>query len=66
MRLSLGYPSRFAEKMLLQQNSRHALIASLAHIFTETEILDLQQLVTEIHVSDTGLDYFTRLSRRNP
>ena len=62
MRLSLGYPSRFAEKMLLQQNSRHALIASLAHIFTETEILNLQQLVTEIYVSDTALDYLLDLA----
>lgn len=48
--------------MLLQQNSRHALIASLAHIFTETEILNLQQLVTEIYVSDTALDYLLDLA----
>mgnify|MGYP003460616416 FL=1 len=38
MRLSLGYPSRSAEKILLQQNSRYALISTLKHVFNEQEI----------------------------
>src|SRR5690606_1323760 len=42
MRLSLGYPSRSAEKLLLQQNSRYALIATLEHVFSEYEILEMQ------------------------
>ena len=51
MRLSLGYPSRHAEKLLLQQESRFALIASLAHIFTEDEILDLQSLAHQVFMT---------------
>lgn len=62
MRLSLGYPSRSAEKLLLQQNSRYALIATLKHIFNEQEILDMQQLVTKVHIADVVLDYLLDLA----
>ncbi|OTG73438.1 AAA family ATPase [Acinetobacter terrae] len=62
MRLSLGYPSRSAEKLLLQQNSRYALIATLKHIFNEQEILDMQQLVTQVHIADVVLDYLLDLA----
>jgi MoxR-like ATPase len=62
MRLSLGYPSRSAEKLLLQQNSRYALIATLKHIFNEQEILAMQQLVTQVHIADVVLDYLLDLA----
>lgn len=62
MRLSLGYPSRQAEKVLLQQNSRHQLIASLAHVFHEKDILDLQALVQKIYISDAVLEYILDLA----
>ena len=62
MRLSLGYPSRSAEKLLLQQNSRYALIATLEHVFNEQEILDMQQLVTQVHIADVVLDYLLDLA----
>ncbi|WP_252151759.1 AAA family ATPase [Acinetobacter sp. ANC 4862] len=62
MRLSLGYPSRSAEKLLLQQNSRYALIAMLEHVFNEQEILDIQQSVTQIHIADVVLDYLLDLA----
>lgn len=62
MRLSLGYPSRSAEKLLLQQNSRYALIATLKHIFNEQEILAMQQLVTQVHIADVVLDYLLNLA----
>ena len=62
MRLSLGYPSRSAEKLLLQQNSRYALIATLEHVFNEQEILDIQQSVTQIHIADVVLDYLLDLA----
>ena len=62
MRLSLGYPSRHAEKLLLQQESRFALIASLAHIFTEDEILDLQILVHQIFISEAIQEYLLDLA----
>nr|WP_276532981.1 AAA family ATPase [Acinetobacter lwoffii] len=62
MRLSLGYPSRNAEKLLLQQESRFALIASLAHIFTEDEILDLQSLTHQIFISEAIQEYLLDLA----
>ena len=68
MRLSLGFPSRQAEKLLLQQQSRHDLIAILEHVFLEAEILALQNYVNEIYVSEHLLDYILDLaeeSRKN-
>jgi len=62
MRLSLGYPSRYAEKLLLQQESRFALIASLAHIFTEDDILDLQNLTHQIFISEAIQEYLLDLA----
>ncbi|WP_374724780.1 AAA family ATPase [Acinetobacter lwoffii] len=62
MRLSLGYPSRHAEKLLLQQESRFALIASLAHIFIEDEILDLQSLTHQIFISEAIQEYLLDLA----
>ena len=68
MRLSLGYPSRYAEKLLLQQSSRQSLIASLQHVFNEDEILELQQQVHRLYISDAVQDYILDLaeaSRKN-
>lgn len=62
MRLSLGYPSRHAEKLLLQQESRFALIASLAHVFSENEVLELQQLTQQIFISETVQEYMLDLA----
>ncbi|CAD9194147.1 hypothetical protein QAC21B_01022 [Acinetobacter bohemicus] len=62
MRLSLGYPSRSAEKILLQQNSRYALISTLKHVFNEQEILAMQQLVNQVHMADAVLEYLLNLA----
>ena len=62
MRLSLGYPSRYAEKLLLQQESRFALIATLEHVFDEHEILQLQAFVNEIYLSEPVQDYLLDLA----
>ena len=69
MRLSLGYPSRSAEKLLLQQDSRYALISTLQHVFNENEILAIQQLVTQLYIADVVLDYLLDLAaetRKSP
>ncbi|WP_174558902.1 AAA family ATPase [Acinetobacter bouvetii] len=62
MRLSLGYPSRSAEKLLLQQDSRYALISTLKHVFHEQEILQLQQLVAQVYLAEEVLDYLLDLA----
>ena len=65
MRLSLGYPSRHAEKLLLQQNTRQQLIATLAHVFEEQDILMLQSLVHQIYVGEKVLDYILDLAEES-
>ena len=62
MRLSLGYPSRAAEKLLLQQNSRHDLIEKLQAIFQHQEILQLQCVVNQITLSDVVFEYMLDLA----
>lgn len=62
MRLSLGYPSRFAEKLLLQQNSRQTLIERLPQVFSEQEILELQHLSRQISIHDVVLEYLLDLA----
>ena len=62
MRLSLGYPSRQAEKALLQQQSRHDLIQQLMTVFSEQDILALQTLVPQIYLSEEVLDYILDLA----
>ena len=62
MRLSLGYPSRQAEKALLQQQSRHDLIQQLMTVFSEQDILTLQTLVPQIYLSEEVLDYILDLA----
>ncbi|NHB56979.1 AAA domain-containing protein [Acinetobacter shaoyimingii] len=63
MRLSLGYPSRSAEKLLLQQNSRQALISTLAHVFNAEDILELQSLVDQVQIHDVVLEYLLDLAQ---
>lgn len=62
MRLSLGYPSRQAEKILLQQDSRHSLISTLQHIFTEHEVLEIQQLCQSVKMAELVLEYILDLA----
>jgi MoxR-like ATPase len=62
IRLSLGYPSRAAEKLLLQQNSRHDLIEKLQAIFQHQEILQLQCVVNQITLSDVVFEYMLDLA----
>lgn len=64
MRLSLGYPSRSAEKRLLLQESRQHLIAQIQPVFNAVEIIELQQLVKQIHLSEAILEYLLDLAEQ--
>lgn len=65
MRLSLGYPSRSAEKLLLQQDSRQVLISTLAQVFQQDEILQLQHLVQQVYAGDVVMDYLLDLAQES-
>lgn len=62
MCLSLGYPSPTAEKLLLKQQHRRELFKDLVPVFQAEDILNLRQLVNDIHCSDAILDYLVRLA----
>ena len=62
MRLSLGYPSRSAEKQLLQQASRTSILQHLNEVFHTDDIVQLQKLVHQIVLSDVMQDYLLDLA----
>ena len=69
LRLSMGYPSAEAERMLLVGEDRRALIAQASPMLTEAEVLTLQQSVGAVHVSEALVAYVQALlarSRQHP
>lgn len=62
MRLSLGYPSRQAEKLLLQQRSRQVLIHQLDAVFNKADILHLRELAKQVFLSEAVLNYILDLA----
>ncbi|EKU54229.1 ATPase, AAA family [Acinetobacter sp. WC-323] len=62
MRLSLGYPSRQAEKLLLQQRSRQVLIHQLDTVFNQADILHLRELAKQVFLSEAVLNYILDLA----
>ena len=57
MRISLGYPSRAAERELLSGADRRDMVSSLPALLTLEELQDLQNQVQAIHVAPPLLDY---------
>lgn len=62
MRLSLGYPSRQAEKLLLQQRSRQVLIHQLDAVFNQADILHLRELAKQVFLNEAVLNYILDLA----
>jgi MoxR-like ATPase len=61
MRLAMGYPSLAQEKQLLPHLQREHPVTKLHQITDETQLLDFQKQVWEIHVDDTLQDYIVAL-----
>jgi MoxR-like ATPase len=57
MRISLGYPDRSAERLLLAGDDRRDLLARLPALLDGPELLELQQAVQRVHVAEPLLDY---------
>jgi MoxR-like ATPase len=70
MRITLGYPDRASEKILLQQGDAKPVAEAIGSILDVREVLELQQKAARVHISDALLDYtqdlldFTRGSSR--
>lgn len=61
MRLSLGYPAKAAEKALLMGDSRRDLLARLTPLLDRAALLEIQEAVAQVRVSDALVDYVLRL-----
>ncbi|KKW67199.1 ATPase AAA [Lampropedia cohaerens] len=57
MRVSLGYPDREAERRILAGNGHRRKAQELLPLLDATELLRIQQAVTEVHASAPLLDY---------
>jgi len=57
MRISLGYPDRAAERLLLSGADRRQLVDALPSLLTAAELLELQAQVQAVHAADPLLDY---------
>ncbi len=69
MCISLGYPDRRAERALLKAPDRRLALTELAPVLARDELLELQEKVDAVHVSDALLDYVQDVldySRRAP
>lgn len=63
MRLTMGYPDQQAEMELLKGSNRHDMIEQLATVIQPEQLLTLQKLVEQIHMSQATLDYVLALIR---
>jgi len=61
MCLSLGYPSRDAERALLMGTDRRELVDALPSLLTPAELLELQHQVQAVHAAAPLLDYLQDL-----
>ncbi len=62
MRLSLGYPSRAAEKSLLLDASRQTLLEQITPVLSHGDIVLMQQCVQQVYLSDVVLNYILDLA----
>ncbi len=61
MRISLGYPDRAAERVLLAGADRRELVDGLLPMLSTEELLRLQAEVQAVHAGDPLLDYVQEL-----
>ena len=61
MRISLGYPDRASERLLLAGADRRHAIEKLTPVMSPAELLVAQAQVLKVHASDALLDYLQAL-----
>jgi len=61
MRIKLGYPNPKAERALLRGRDRRELVDAMEPQLEISELLDIQQQVRAVHMSDALLDYLQDL-----
>jgi MoxR-like ATPase len=63
MCLSLGYPDAAAERALLLGEDRRTLLKSMSAIMQAEDLLVIQKMIRNIHVSTALVDYIQRLAQ---
>ncbi len=61
MRIELGYPDPVAERILLQEQDRRIVIATLTTSINLIKLRELQSLCKQVKVSEALLDYIQRI-----
>ncbi|MDJ0880612.1 MAG: MoxR family ATPase [Gammaproteobacteria bacterium] len=61
MKINLGYPDAKAERLLLAGESRKDLLQQVKAVMDLDTVINLQQAIQKIHVSDALLDYVQSL-----
>lgn len=57
MKISIGYPSRDAEREILRGGSRREELYSLKPVMTREEVIELQESIKGVFVSERIMDY---------
>jgi len=63
LRLSLGYPTQEEEKMLLRRGGTEKALSSIPAVLSHEEVLELQDRVETVMVSDPLLEYLHSIVR---
>ncbi|MCH9696573.1 MAG: MoxR family ATPase [Gammaproteobacteria bacterium] len=63
-RIALGYPEPVVEREILKGNQGRAKLADIQQVLSRDSLLEIQQLVPQVKVSETLLDYVQRLIAR--
>jgi MoxR-like ATPase len=61
MRIEIGYPDAEAERTLLLGDDRRKLLQDLEAVIAPAQLIELQQQVSKVHVSEALADYVQRL-----
>ncbi len=62
MRLSMGYPSESSEMDMLRARQNSNPLDDISPVITKEQLLEAQNVVESVHVSDEVLSYITRLA----
>lgn len=63
MRINIGYPDQQAEMELLKGEHRHSMIENLQAVIQPSQLIELQKISEQVHMSQAILDYVLTLVR---
>jgi MoxR-like ATPase len=69
MRTTVGYPDRAAEKTILKSGGTHKELSEVKPCMTKNEVLEIQEKVSRVHLSDHFIEYLQDLidyTRKSP